>query len=35
MMGPVMSLPMTAGRSLKTLMDQGMEGMAVVRGRGL
>jgi hypothetical protein len=35
MIGPVMSLPFTDGRSLRTLMDAGSEGIPVVQGVGL
>lgn len=35
MIGPVMTLPFGSGQSLKTIMDGGNEGMAVVRGQGL
>jgi hypothetical protein len=35
MIGPTMTLPFTDGRSLKKIMDDGNDGMAVVKGRGL
>jgi hypothetical protein len=35
MIGPVMTLPFADGRSLRTLMEAGNEGIPVVRGQGL
>lgn len=35
MIGPVMTLPLGGGNSLKHLMDAGTEGISIVRGRGL
>jgi hypothetical protein len=35
MMGPAMNLPLATGKSLKTLMRDGNDGIAVVQGQGL
>jgi len=32
---PIMHAPMADGRTLKTLMDSGLEGMAIVQAAGL